>query len=357
MSTPGSADSNRTVDYRSDTVTRPDPGMRKAMANARVGDDVYGEDPTVATLEARVAAMLDKEAGLFVPSGTMSNLIGVLVHCARGEEFLIGNSYHVYRAEALGTAVLGGVASSPLPTSATGALDVGTMLAAIKPDDPHRPITRLLCLENTVSGHVQPQPLMDELADAAHRRGLTVHLDGARLMNAAVAQERTPAALASRMDSVSLCLSKGLGAPVGSVLSGSEPFIRRARRLRKMLGGGMRQSGVLAAAGLHALEHNVDRLAEDHANARRLAEELAEIPALGVERDPSNTNMLFIEPDPAILSELKRHLEGWNILIGSGTRIRMVTHLDVDAGDVERTVAAFRDFYAASRQSPADRIA
>ncbi len=344
---PGTRGGNRTVDLRSDTVTQPTPAMREAMARAEVGDDVYGEDPTIIALEQKVAGIMGKEAAVFVSSGTQSNLLGVLAHCQRGEEYLIGDSYHVFRSEALGTSVLGGVASFPLRTDDRGGLDPDAVVGAIKPDDSHCPITRLLCLENTVSGRVQDQGRIEALADAAHDRGLAVHLDGARLMNAAVKQGRTPADLTAKIDSVSLCLSKGLGAPVGSVLSGPEDLIRRARRMRKMLGGGMRQAGVLAAAGVHALDHHVDRLADDHANAKRLAEGLAAIGRLTVDLDAVDTNMLFIQPEPGDHDALHAHLaENGIVLSGQKPKIRVVTHLDVTAEDVERIVETVASFYA-----------
>ena len=338
---------NRVVDLRSDTVTQPTAAMRDAMAQAEVGDDVYGEDPTITALEHKVAGLMGKDAAVFVSSGTQSNLLGVLSHCQRGEEYLIGDCYHVFRSEALGTSVLGGVASFPLATDDRGGLTPEDVVAAIKPDDSHCPVTRLLSLENTVSGQVQDQDRIEALADTAHERGLAVHMDGARLMNAAVKQGRRPAELVAKVDSVSLCLSKGLGAPVGSVLSGPEDFIARARRLRKMLGGGMRQAGVLAAAGLHALEHHVERLADDHANARRLAEGLAAIGRLKVDPDTVDTNMLFIEPAPEDLDALRAHLAECGIVLsGQRPRVRIVTHLDVTADDVDRIVEAVAAFYS-----------
>jgi len=339
---------NRTVDLRSDTVTQPTPAMREAMAKAEVGDDVYGEDPSILALEAKVAALMGKEAAVYVSSGTQSNLLGVLAHCQRGEEYLIGDCYHVYQYEALGTSVLGGVASYPIRTDAAGGLDPDDVVAAIKPDDSHKPITRLLSLENTVSGRIQDQARIEALADVAHANGLQVHIDGARLMNAAVAQGRRPADMVAKIDTVSLCLSKGLGAPVGSVLSGPKDHIARARRLRKMLGGGMRQAGVIAAAGLHALEHHVDRLAEDHANARRLAEGLAEIGPIEIDMDAVNSNMVFAGVPAADQDALRAHLAERGIILGKGRpAIRMVTHLDVTAEDIDRIVEEIRGFYAA----------
>lgn len=339
---------NRTLDLRSDTVTQPTPAMRDAMVRADVGDDVFGEDPSVLALEAKVAGMMGKEAALFVSSGTQSNLLGVLAHCQRGEEFLIGDCYHVFQYEAMGTAVLGSVAGYPLPTDARGGLEPQQVVEAIKPDDFHKPVTRLLSLENTVAGRVQSQDRIDALADAAHSHGLMVHIDGARLMNAAVKQGLKAKDMVAKIDTVSLCLSKGLGAPVGSVLSGPADYIHRARRLRKMLGGGMRQAGILAAAGLHALEHHVDRMAEDHANARRLAEGLAEAGPVKVDVDDIDTNMLFIEPSPEDVEPLRAALKEQGIVLGAPrpSKIRVVTHLDITAEDVDRIVDAVRAFYA-----------
>lgn len=338
--------SNRRIDLRSDTVTQPTAAMREAMARAELGDDVYGEDPTVTALEARVAALLGKEAALYVTSGTQSNLLGVLSHCGRGEEYLIGDTYHVFKSEALGTSVLGGVASYPMKTDATGGLDPAQVTAGIKPDDPHSPMTRLLCLENTVSGRVQAPERIAALAATAHAAGLKVHLDGARLMNAAVKLGRPAAELVKSIDTVSLCLSKGLGAPVGSVLTGPADFIRRARRLRKMVGGGMRQAGVIAAAGLHAVEHHVERLAEDHANARRLAEGLAAFPRITVDLEAVETNMLFVQPHADDFDALRAYLaERGIVLAAQKPRIRVVTHLDVTAEDVDRVVETVAGFY------------
>ncbi len=340
------ASHNRRVDFRSDTVTQPTEAMREAMARAEVGDDVYGEDPAVIALEAKVAGLMGKEAALYVSSGTQSNLLGVLAHCQRGEEYLIGDVYHVYKSEALGTSVLGGVASYPMKTDANGGLDPDQVLAGIKPDDPHSPMTRLLCLENTVSGRVQSPDRIHALAAAAHGAGLKVHLDGARLMNASVKLGKPAAELVRSIDTVSLCLSKGLGAPVGSVLSGPADFIKRARRMRKMVGGGMRQAGMIAAAGLHALEHHVERLADDHANAQRLAEGLAAFERLTVDLDAVQTNMLFLQPHPDDFDALRAHLaERGIVLAGQKPRIRVVTHLDVTAEDVERVIEAVGGFY------------
>jgi threonine aldolase len=282
------------VDLRSDTVTRPGEGMYQAILDATVGDDVYGEDETVNRLETVAAERLGKEAGLFLSSATQANLVAMLVHNARGEEILLGDQYHIYVAEAGGTSALGGIVMDPLPTDETGGLSVEQVLAAIKEDDPHCPVTRTLALENTVSGRVQDPGHHRRLADAVRALGLKVHLDGARLMNAAVALEMPVAEVVAPFDSVMLCLSKGLGAPVGAMLCGTVDFIKSARRLRKMLGGGMRQAGVLAACGLYALEYNVMRLADDHERARQLAEG---IQSGGNLKAAHYTNMVFIEPD------------------------------------------------------------
>ncbi|MQY42446.1 low-specificity L-threonine aldolase [Epibacterium sp. SM1969] len=279
------------ADLRSDTVTRPDNAMRAAMAAAEVGDDVFGDDPTIARLEATLAERLGKEAALFVPSGTQSNLIAIMSHCGRGEEVITGKAYHVNRYEAGGAAVLGSCVFDTLPVHTDGGLLPGDIQAAVKEDDFHHAVSRLLSLENTHNGKVVPLARIAEATAAGRAAGLMLHLDGARVFNASVALGRDVAELAAPFDTVSVCLSKGLGAPVGSVLVGPAPFVVRARRLRKMLGGGMRQAGVLAAAGLHALEHNVARLSEDHQKAAALAEALR---AYGdVEQ---NTNMVFLQP-------------------------------------------------------------
>ena len=258
-------------DFRSDTVTRPSPGMRAAMANAEVGDDVFRDDPTVTRLEARMAALFGKEAGLFVPSGTQSNLIALMVHCERGDEYIVGQMAHCYRWEAGGAAVLGSIQPQPLTNQADGTLLLADIEQAIKPDDSHFARTRLLALENTIGGRALPLSYIDAATAVARRHGLACHLDGARVFNAAQALGVPVDVVAQPFDTVSVCLSKGLGAPVGSVLVGSAALIEKGRRLRKMLGGGLRQTGILAAAGLYALDHNVERLADDHANARALA--------------------------------------------------------------------------------------
>ena len=331
------------VDLRSDTFTRPGAGMYQAMNQAPVGDDVYAEDETVNRLEASAASLLGKQSGLFLSSATQANLAAMLAHNARGEEILLGEQYHIFAAEAGGVSALGGIIMHPLATDASGALGLEQVMDAIKEDDPHLPITRTLALENTVSGQVQDPAHHRLLADAVRPLGLKVHLDGARLMNAAVALQQSAADIAAPFDSVMLCLSKGLGAPVGAMLCGDSDFIARARRLRKQLGGGMRQAGVIAACGLYALEHNVERLAEDHQRAQRLAQGISDIAELSVRQ---HTNMVFIEPQAKDLEPLRLHLEAQQVLFGEQKPpIRMVLHMDIDDDAIERAIAAIRAYY------------
>ncbi len=334
------------IDLRSDTVTRPTAAMRAAMAAAPVGDDVYGDDPTVRRLEQRLAGDLGFEAGLFLPSGTQANLVALLCHCQRGDEYLVGQEAHTYKYEGGGAAVLGSIQPQPITQAADGSLPLTALAAAVKPDDPHFARTRLLALENTWHGRVVPQTYVVEAAAWARSRGLAVHLDGARLYNAAVASGVPAADLAAPFDSVSVCLSKGLGAPVGSVLAGSAALIAQARRWRKMLGGGMRQSGLLAAAGLHALDHHVARLAEDHARAQRLAEGLAEA---GYAVVGCHTNMVFVEVPVERLPAFARHLDahGVRASIGYLPTVRLVTHLDLDDAAIDRVIEVMRAFQAA----------
>lgn len=333
------------IDLRSDTVTRPGPAMRRAMADAEVGDDVYEEDSTVCTLQARVAEMAGKEAGLFVPSGTQSNLLALMGHCNRGDEFIVGADYHTFAYENGGAAVVGGLVPNPLPTDDNGALDPEDVKTAIKPDTDWFAQARLLALENTVSGQIQAPERISALCAVARDHGLLTHLDGARIWNAAVGLNQSLITLAAPFDSVSTCLSKGLGAPVGSVLCGSKTFIKLARRNRKMLGGGMRQAGILAAAGLYALDHNLPRLKDDHVNAHRLAEGLSGIDRLRVQA--GDTNMLFILPQPQDQEALVTHLARRGINVGApAARIRLVTHLDITAEDVETVIGAVQEFYA-----------
>jgi len=332
------------TDFRSDTVTRPTPAMRAVMAAAPVGDDVFGDDPSINALEAEAAGLLGFEAALFVPSGTQSNLIGVMTHCARGDEFIVGQEAHTYRYEAGGAAVLGSVQPQPLDNARDGTLPLADIEAAIKPDDSHFARTRLIALENTIGGRVLPGGYAQAVRDLADRHGLALHLDGARLWNAAVAQGVAPRAIAQGFDSVSVCLSKGLGAPVGSVLCGGADFIKAARRWRKMLGGGMRQAGILAAAGSHALAHHIPRLAEDHQNAARLAAGLARQERLDVA--PAQTNMVFVGVPADIAAAFAAHLGADGIMITGTTRQRWVTHLDVGAADVDRALASVAAFFA-----------
>lgn len=330
------------IDMRSDTVTRPSATMREAMFSAKVGDDVYGEDPTINELEAYTAQLLGKEAGIFLPSGTQSNLTAMLSHCQRGEEIIAGDHYHTFLDEARGASVLGGVTLHPLATDKFGRFELAALLDAIKPDDFHFPISRLLSLENTFSGCVQDQAHLNMLVDAAHEHGLSVHLDGARLMNAVVKQQTTPAALTEKMDSVSLCLSKGLGAPVGSVLVGSTDFINRARRLRKMLGGGMRQAGMLAAAGLYALQNNLEPLAADHAKAQQLASALDALNGLDVDRERVQTNMVFVKTRPQDAAPLQAFMQKNGVIIGAE---RNVLHRDISMDGVGKVIDLFQQFY------------
>ena len=334
------------VDLRSDTVTRPSAQMRSAMASAEVGDDVFADDPTVNALQERAAGMLGFEAALFFPSGTQSNLAALMSHCQRGDEYLVGQEAHTYRYEAGGGAVLASVQPQPLANRPDGTMDLAEVEAAIKPDDPHFARTRLLALENTIGGKVIPPAWMAEALAVASRRGLATHLDGARIFNAAVKQGLDAIELCRGFDSVSACLSKGLGAPAGSVLVGSREFIGRARRARKILGGGMRQAGILAAAGLYALERNVERLEEDHANAARLAQLLGDIREITVE--PVQTNMVFVRVAPARCAGLAAHLDSHGVKVLVGARTRLCTHLDVDAAGIEQAAAAFGGFFKGS---------
>ena len=319
--------------------------MRAAMAAAEVGDDVYGEDPTVNELQEATAALLGMEAALFVTSGTQGNLCGLLAHCGRGDEYIVGDHAHTYMYEGGGGAVLGSIQPQPVPTGDDGMIDLAAASAAVKSPDHHFARTRLLCLENTVDGKVLTLDQMKESAEVAARHGLAHHLDGARLWNAAVALGVSPAEVAGPFDSVSVCLSKGLGTPMGSVLAGPADLIDEAHKWRKMLGGGLRQAGIVAAAGLYALEHHIDRLADDHANAARLADGLAAVD--GVKIDSCATNMVFVRLDDKALGngpDLRAELADRGILTRwTGSRARLVTHLDVSADDIETVIEAFAD--------------
>ncbi|MGE5338260.1 MAG: low-specificity L-threonine aldolase [Gemmatimonadota bacterium] len=342
--------STEPIDLRSDTVTRPTAGMRRAMLEAEVGDDVFGDDPTVNRLQAVLAERLGFEAGLLMPSGTQSNLSALMAHCQRGDEVIVGQNAHTYRYEAGGAAVLGSIQPQPLEHAPDGSLPLEKIAAAIKPDDPHYARTRLLALENTIGGKAVPLAYCRQATDLAHSRELATHLDGARYFNAVTALGCGERELAAGFDSVSVCLSKGLGAPVGSVLLGSRELIVRAKRARKMLGGALRQAGVLAAAGLYALEHHVSRLAEDHANAQRLADGLRAIDALAV--DGPHTNMVFVRMPQDRAAALAAFLRERRVIVLPNSPMRLVTHLDVDRAGIERAVRAFSDFFARSRQTP-----
>ena len=333
------------VDLRSDTVTRPTPAMRAAMAEAEVGDDVFGEDPTVNRLEAMAAERFGHEAALFVSSGTQGNLLSLLAHCGRGDEYICGQQAHNYRTEGGGAAVLGGIQPQPVEVETDGTLALDHVVAAIKPDDFHYARTRLLSLENTLSGKVLPLEYMRAARTLCDRRGLALHLDGARVCNAAVKLGLEVAEITSLFDSVSVCLSKGLGAPVGSRVAGSRAFVAAARRWRKVVGGGMRQAGGLAAAGIHALEHHVERLEEDHANARRLADGLARVEGIEVDHNGVQTNMVFARVAPDRLADFGAYCERHGVLIIPCDPIRLVTHLDMDTGGIDRTIGVMAEFF------------
>jgi len=323
------------IDLRSDTVTRPCSAMRRAMAAAEVGDDVYGEDPTVNRLEALVTEMTGTEAALLVPSGTQGNLLALLAHCQRGDEYITGQQAHNYRYEAGGAAVVGGIQPQPLEFSPDGSLDLRLVEQFIKPPDSHFARTRLLSLENTQAGKALSPGYLDEARSFADQHQLGLHLDGARAFNAAAFHNQSIAEVVRPFDTASLCLSKGLGAPVGSVLCGKKELLADARRWRKMLGGGMRQAGVLAAAGIYALENNIGRLQHDHDNAELLATKLTQISGLPVRREKNQTNMVFLDIGAKKAEQLKSGLAERQILIGSGQTVRLVTHLDVTAEDIE----------------------
>jgi threonine aldolase len=344
------------IDLRSDTVTQPTPAMRAAMMQAKLGDDVFGDDPSVNALQGKIAAMLGFEAALFVPTGTQSNLCGILAHCQRGDEYIVGQMAHTYRWEGGGAAVLGSVQPQPLAHAADGSLPLADIEAAIKPDDAHFAKSRLLALENTIGGKLLPFSYVQAATQLAKSKGLATHLDGARLFNAAVAQAALTGKeahaeaknIAQCFDSVSVCFSKGLGAPVGSALCGSKEFIARAHRIRKMTGGGMRQAGFLAAAALYALDHHVARLADDHALAQRLAAAFEKIDGATV--DPVHSNIVFVDlngPAKAKAAGLLEHLKQHGILATGLYRLRFVTHLDVDAAAVERAAQVIEGYFAA----------
>lgn len=339
------------IDLRSDTVTQPTPAMREAMAQAPVGDDVYGEDPSINRLQEMAAARLGKEAALFVPSGTMGNLAAILAHCARGDEVILGNKAHTFLFEAGGISALGGVHSCQIPNQEDGTLALEDIRNAIRPDDVHQPVTRLVTLENThnrCGGVALSAEYTQAVGNFAHEHGLLLHLDGARIFNAAAGLDVDAKALVEPVDSVTFCLSKGLCAPVGSVLCGSREFIQRAHRIRKQLGGGMRQAGVLAAAGIVAMETMTGRLSQDHEHARCLAQGLAQIPGLVLDPGTPYTNMIFLrlaeDAQVGNAHEVAQRLAGQGVKVGvvGERRFRLVTHYWIDDAAVERAITAFR---------------
>ncbi|MBL4811213.1 MAG: low-specificity L-threonine aldolase [Rhodobacteraceae bacterium] len=336
------ARTNALCDLRSDTVTRPDAGMFAAIAAAEVGDDVYGEDPSVNALEQKMAELLGKEAAVFFPSGTQSNLAAIMAHCGRGDEVIVGDQYHIYHDEAAGASVLAGVSLCPIPTRIGGEVSPTDIAAALKVDDPHYAISRLLCLENTVSGRAISLAKMTAAAQVAKTAGLAVHLDGARFFNAVTVLGCAPKELADCTDTVSVCLSKGLGAPVGSVLVGSHKLMAKARRHRKILGGAMRQAGVLAAAGLYALEHNLPHLADDHARAEKLAKNLRKFGDA-----QANSNMVYFTPPDGHHAPLLSYLAAQGVLIGGQIpAIRMVLHRDISDAALDAAIASFQSYFA-----------
>jgi threonine aldolase len=331
------------LDLRSDTVTRPSAAMRAAMNAADVGDDVYGDDPTVNRLQEYAADLFGFEDAVFAPSGTQSNLLALLVHCGRGDEYLVGQEAHTYRYEGGGAAVLGSIQPQPIINQADGSIALADIESYIKPDDFHFARTKLLALENTINGRVLPMDYVQQATTLAHDKGLATHLDGARVCNAAVKLGVSPRDITRGFDSVSVCLSKGLGAPVGSVLLGSRPLIKEAKRWRKMLGGGMRQAGIIAAGGLYALEHNIPRLAEDHDNATYFADELAKMKGLKV--SAPQTNIFYVDIPQFVLKGLGDVLELTRIRMSLGPRTRIVTHMDASRDDIDRAITVFGDFF------------
>lgn len=332
------------IDLRSDTVTRPSAAMLSAMMQAETGDDVYGDDPTVNALEAKAAALSGKEAALFLPTGTQANLVALLCHCQRGEEYIVGQLAHNYKYEAGGAAVLGSIQPQPILATADGTLPLDVVAQFIKPDDFHFAITKLLSLENTHNGKVLPLAYLEEAWHFTRQHKLALHIDGARIFNAAVALGVELEALSRYCDTLTICLSKGLGTPVGSLLCGSHAYIQQARRWRKMTGGAMRQAGILAAAGLYALEHNVARLQEDHDNAAWLA---AQLKAAGMDVRRQETNMIFVRLPEEQIAPLQRWMKERDILLSTGAMTRIVTHLDADRTALERVLDAWKGFLAA----------
>ena len=333
------------IDLRSDTVTQPTQQMRSVMAGAVVGDDVYGDDPTVNHLESLAAEMLGKEDAILATSGTQSNLMALLSHCERGDEYIVGQQAHTYKYEGGGGAVFGSIQPQPMEFQKDGTLDLAAVVQTIKADDIHFAKTRLLCIENTQAGKVLPLAYLEKARSVSLDHGLGCHLDGARLFNAAVKLGVSPTEISHHFDSVSICLSKGLGAPVGSVLCGSREFVKKARRWRKVLGGGMRQAGIIAAAGILALQNNIDRLSEDHANAMLLAEGLGSIDEIDIDMALVQTNMVFVSLKTGSPDALAAYLKDAGVLINTGNPIRLVTHLDIGMEDIHRAVSLFEAYY------------
>lgn len=338
---------SKLIDVRSDTVTRPCAAMREAMSTAAVGDDVYGDDPSVNELQDYTAEQLGHEAALFLPTGTQSNLVALLTHCERGDEYIAGADAHTYKYEGGGAAALGGIQPQTLPFNEHGGLDLDVVASLIKEDDVHFARTRLLCLENTQHGRVQTLSSMQDAREFTDKHGLQLHLDGARMANAAVALGVELKAIGECFDTLSLCLSKGLGAPVGSLLVGGSEFINKARRWRKVTGGGMRQAGILAAAGKIALTDGLSRLHEDHENAARLEQLLQSVPGLSVRQGWTQTNMVWLDLDDDVADELKEHGRKRGVLMsGRGKSCRIVTHRDVSGGDIDTLASVVSDFFA-----------
>ncbi|WP_337264433.1 MULTISPECIES: low-specificity L-threonine aldolase [unclassified Serratia (in: enterobacteria)] len=331
------------IDLRSDTVTQPCAAMRNVMAHAAVGDDVYGDDPTVNALQAEAVRLSGKEAALFLPTGTQANLVALLSHCQRGEEYIVGQQAHNYKYEAGGAAVLGSIQPQPIEANPDGTLPLDKVAAAIKPDDIHFAKTRLLSLENTISGRVLPLDYLQQAWQFTREHHLALHIDGARIFNAAVALNVPLKTIAQYCDTFTICLSKGLGAPVGSLLCGSEEFIQRALRWRKMTGGGMRQAGILAAAGLYALEHNVARLKDDHDNAKWLEQQLRNI-GVEIAEPGAQTNVLYLRQSPEMAAKLGPWMRENGVLISSGPLTRILTHLNVSRQDLQKVVDLWQQF-------------
>jgi len=337
------------IDFRSDTVTKPSKNMLSAMLKAELGDDVFGDDPTVIKIEEKIAAMSGMESAVFAPSGTMTNLMGIMSHCQRGDEYVVGQTAHTYMWEGGGAAVLGSIQPQPLDFEADGSLDLQKVDMAIKPIDDHHARTKLLCLENTNNGKVLSLDYLNQVKPFCRKKKLAAHLDGARVFHACIKLGVPIKTISQHFDSISICLSKGLGSPIGSLLCGSKAFIREARHWRKMLGGGMRQAGIIAAAGIYALEHNIERLVEDHDNALFLAQELSTLPDLEVDLASLQTNILFVRVKNNYTA-LQKHLLDKGIIWPSKPNkkgfVRLVTHLDLSQSDIKRSMNAVKEFFS-----------